>query len=127
MQATITPQSVALIHERTEVRQGGINPLHDPYDSAKLAALIEDMTENGWRGAPLVVDGEQALTGSHRYWAALETWIDIPRVDIEDVCDLFGVDWSGHCDEWEDTHDRYINIADKLPAEIVEYLGLDMH
>ncbi|MCX4097729.1 hypothetical protein [Nocardia sp. alder85J] len=124
---TISPAAVALINEWTETHAGGINPVHDAHDQAKLAALIEDMTENGWQGAPLVVDGEQALTGSHRYWAAIATCTEIPRIDVTDLCRLFDVDWDTHRDEHYEIYDAYRMLPDLFPADVVAYLGLDLH
>lgn len=127
MQATIAPETIALIKEWTEVREGGITPVHEVRDTVKYESLVASMEEGGWEGAPLVVDGDQALTGSHRYWAALATYTEIPRIQIEDVCDLFDVDWTAHREELPSEYDAYLNIADKLPADVVAYLGLDIH
>lgn len=127
MQATISPDTIALIEEWTEVREGGIAPLHDALDADKLAVLVQDMNEAGWRGAPLVVDDDQAVTGSHRYWAALETGTEIPRIDISDLCDLFDIDWIAHVEAFDDWIDRYIHIADRFPVEVRDYLGFDIH
>lgn len=127
MQTMIAPETIALIEEWTETRDGGITPVHEVRDDEKYAALVASMEEDGWQGAPIVVDGDQALTGSHRYWAAVATFTEVPRIQIEDVCDLFDVDWAEHCEEWPDEYDCHIHIVDKLPAEVVEYLGMDMH
>ncbi len=69
------------------VQLAKIIPLHGVRDAAKLAALTEDMEENGWQGAPLVTiqycDGYQALTGSHRYAAACDA--DLYEIPVEHI------------------------------------------
>lgn len=124
----IAPETIALISEWTETHQGGINPLHEVVDVEKYETLVADMEENGWKGAPLVVECEQALTGSHRYWAATETFTGIPRIDVTDLCDLFDADWdtlkNDHGGDWWEAA-RYLDEV--LPREVVDYLGLDLH
>lgn len=133
MQATISPETLTLIEGWTEVQPANFAPLHEVTDTARLESLKDDMRKNGWRGAPIVLDADQAITGSHRYWAVYDLQyregieIEIPRIDITDLCDLFDIDWDAHCDEYEDWADRIIHIADKLPADVVAYLGLDLH
>lgn len=118
---------LAQIQEWTETHEGGINPLHEVADQSKFEALKTSMDEDGWIGAPLVVDGDQALTGSHRYWAAIETFTEIPRIDIADLCDVCDIDWDAHRAEYPDSIEAYIAIADVLPADVVAYLGMDLH
>jgi hypothetical protein len=110
-----------------------VDPRHEVRDAEQLAELIASIRKNGWTGAPVVVHGATAFTGAHRI-AAIEALrgegveIDIPTVDIADVCNVCDVDWEAHCEEWDGlTYDRDRMIADKLPAEIVEYYGLDLH
>ncbi|WP_280389780.1 hypothetical protein [Nocardia wallacei] len=125
--------SIALIEEWTETRTGGIDPIHGVQDQAKYQRIMADLRENGWRGAPLVVDDTQALTGSHRFWAVHNLLhdegieIEIPRIDIADLCALFDVDWLAHRERFDDWIDAYIDIAEELPADVVAYLGMDMH
>ena len=87
------------------------NPLHAPTDKAKLASLIEAIRTNQ-EISPIVVNGDQAITGSHRVRAfeiAFEKysnqeagWEDtvepsIPVVEIDDetllaACNAVGAD-----------------------------------
>ncbi|QIS23711.1 ParB N-terminal domain-containing protein [Nocardia terpenica] len=115
-----------------ETRYGGIDPVHEADDQSKLAALAADMEVNGWQGAPLVVAGEQALTGAHRYLAARRADIEIPRVQIDDVCELYGVDWAaledtyGCCDGY-DWYEAARHLDEVLPVAVIDYLGIDVH
>lgn len=111
------------IGQITETRSGGIDPLHGVTDHAKLGELTAAMDEHGWQGAPILADGETALTGSHRIPAAHEAWVDIPRVQAGDVCALFGADWDEIKDG--DTADvAYGRLLDALPTEVIAYLGI---
>lgn len=118
---------VARIDAWTDTRASGISPVHEATDAEKYTALVASMTEYGWHGAPLVVDGDQALTGAHRFSAAQATNTEIPCIQIEDVCRVFGVDWSAHRAEYETDYQAHLDIAEKLPAAVVQYLGLDLH
>lgn len=112
--------------------QHWIHPRHEVRNEEHLAILIQSMRDYGWQGPPIVVYGQIALTGSHRLAAvamlrAEGVDVEIPTVDIADVCTVCAVDWEAHCEEWEHhTDDRDIMIATKLPDEVVEYLGLDL-
>lgn len=110
-----------------------VDPRHEVRDAAHLQMLVDSIRANGWVGAPIVVHGENAFTGAHRL-AAIDILrdegieIDIPTVEIERICHICDVDWAAHCQEWDGlTYDRDRTIAEKLPAEIVEYYGLDLH
>lgn len=65
-----------------------IIPVNNVTNKDKFAALVYDFEHTGYSGRPIVVaelgDGEyQALTGSHRIFAAREAGIDIPTVTVE--------------------------------------------
>jgi len=47
---------------------------------------------DGWIGPPLVVDGEQALTGAPRYDGAQAAEVAVPRVQASDLAAAFGID-----------------------------------
>jgi hypothetical protein len=117
--------------ELTEIRRGGINPVHGVTDDSKLAALAASMEEHGWIGAPILVDGEQALTGSHRHAAANKTDTEIPCVEVRDLCQAYGIDWDALLDQQPlgiyMCYDAAEELADLLPADVVTYLGLDLH
>lgn len=116
----------------TETASFGVDPPHEVTDRAKLAALTEDMATHGWRGAPIVVDGEQALTGSHRIAAVVALWntegmeIPIPRVEISELCELVELDWPALAAEFEDRHEAAAALQLLLPRNVVEYLGYDV-
>lgn len=64
-----------------------IVPPHEVRDVAKLAALEADMRVRGWCGRPLaaVYDGNayHALTGSHRYAAAVAAGVAVPVLYLD--------------------------------------------
>lgn len=101
-------------------------PLHSVQDRNKLADLIASMERIGWKGVPLVADGDQLITGSHRYAAAIATGINCEVVDIRDVYP-----------EWDALHADfnypvigdydYVCALEALPADIREMYGIDAH
>lgn len=105
---------------------------HDVTDWNKVATLADTMRHNGWTGAPIVVDHDQAITGVHRIAAIRQLWADditipLPVIDITDLCEAHGIDWAEWVEEQGDWQDAVIRIADKLPPHIVATLGLDAH
>ena len=128
---TMHTDLVERIAEITDTPTGIPDPLHDWTDLAKRDELVESMEENGWIGAPIVVLSEiQALTGAHRIAAAVKAGVDAPRVTVEDLCALYGLDWASIRAEWpDDTMSWYpaaASLRDRLPREVVEYLGYDV-
>lgn len=105
----------------------------NPVDAAKRDELAADMTAHGWVGPPVVtLDEWQALTGAHRL-AAVEMLrmddvrVEVPRVDVEDLCAAFGVDWPQVlADRWDDWYSAAAALRDLLPADVVDYLGYDV-
>lgn len=124
---TISPDTIALIDGWAETRSGGLTPVHDVQDTAKYDTLVASMETDGWVGAPIVSDGDQAITGSHRYWAALATDTAVPRITVADLCECFDIDWNALRADHFDTIDAYIALAGELPADVVAYLGMDLH
>ena len=125
---TETPPLAEVLDDLTETSEGGIQPAHTPTDPAHLAAIRWSMEMDGWIGAPLLVDGEQALTGSHRFYAAQAAEVDIPRVQAADLAAAYGLDWAGIlADNDDDWYRAGIALTALLPADVVEYLGLDLH
>ena len=123
-----------VMRDLTAVPGGVPNPPHEVTNQVKLNDLVEDMASRGWVGPPVVVHGEWALTGSHRIAAVVELWnnhgvdVPIPRVDIQEVCAAYGVDWDYSLDGWcGDRYEAAREVADRLPADVVDYLGLDLH
>ncbi|MGV9679094.1 hypothetical protein ACWDSJ_27750 [Nocardia sp. NPDC003482] len=128
---------IAVIDRLTETTMSGLQPVHDATDTDKVRALAEDMRENGWRGAPLVAEGEQCLTGSHRLEAVRSLSregvdIPIPRIQVDDLCEAFGADWQALKDEYDLQQGWGVveagrHLDEVLPPEVMEYLGLDLH
>lgn len=83
-------------------------PVHEVRNEDKLESLKASMTENGWTGADLVADGDQLLTGSHRYAAWVGIGNDPEELPVIDIRDIFisGTSWDelmedgGHDTEW---------------------------
>lgn len=99
---------------------------HEVRDQAKLAELICSMERHGWQGAPLVADGDQLLTGSHRYPAALAAGITPEVVDIRDICP----EWDAiHADEGSPIigEIEYVWALERIPAAVREAYGIDIH
>lgn len=67
-----------------------IAPLHEVLDAGRVAELVASMTADGWTGRPLIVYSDdtmhyQALTGSHRWAAAVSAGLaEIPCVVLSD-------------------------------------------
>jgi hypothetical protein len=137
MQAAISPDTIAVINESTETTAAGIQSIDQAVEPAKLDTIKDSMREYGWQGAPLVVAGEQALTGTHRLAAidalrAEGTEIEIPRIEVADLCELFGIDWQALEDDYGmndgmDWYDAARHLDEVLPRDVVDYLGLDIH
>lgn len=122
----------------TEIETSIPDPLHEVRDRTKVDALTASLTEHGWQGAPILVDGDQAITGAHRIAAVVRLrnsegiQVRIPRVQVRDLCDQHGVSWDDLLAEHGtgqgvDTYEAAVHLADVLPAATVDYLGLDAH
>jgi hypothetical protein len=130
---------VSTVNTLSERSTGLPDPLHDAEDHDKITALANSLSAIGWQGAPLVVDGEQAITGSHRIAALAQLCnrdgIDIPapRIQIADLFTAAGLDWPAHLAEhdadrgyWQ-WYQAACAAGAALPAELAAYLGLDAH
>lgn len=104
-----------------------LTPLHDVEDSVKYHMLIKSMRNTGWVGAPIVVHGSQAITGSHRIAAATAAGIDIPTINVADCCTAHGADWDRHLDNWGDWYEAARRLDEILPTEAIEQYGIDIH
>lgn len=55
---------------------------HSYYDKKHLAEIVQSMESNGWQGRPLlaveVMENCQAITGTHRLYAACEVLEEVP-------------------------------------------------
>lgn len=121
------------IAEHTETKPFGLDPLHEVTDRAKVAILVKDMAVHGWTGPPIVADGEQAYTGVHRIAAVTllansdGIEVQIPRVQISDLCALYDVDWAALTDDCNgDRYEAATSLHSLLPVAVLEYLGYDV-
>lgn len=113
-----------------------IQPWHEVQDEAKLVALVESMTSAGWLGAAVVVveraDGDPvAVTGSHRIAAARLAGIEVPIVSVDDLLRAEGTSLAELDEAYGDLdgnhYEAILRLNEHLPAEVVEYYGLDAH
>jgi hypothetical protein len=126
-----TAEQIATI---TDTTTGSFNTLHEVTDRAKVVTLAHDMIANGWQGAPIVVDSENAFTGVHRIAAVAYALredgeeIETLYVEISDLCELYGIDWTTLLlDEHDgDTYAAAAELRYQLPREVVDYLGFDV-
>ncbi len=109
--------------------------LHEVTDKAKTRRLATAMERDGWQGSPLVADGDQLITGVHRYYAwtrlldRLES--EIPIIDIRDVFEADGLDYdalmAGEL-EYGIWDDAIVYVIDHyLSVETRGQYGIDIH
>jgi hypothetical protein len=122
--------------ETTTATTRQYKPYHSVLDEEKLAALIADMLENGWRGMPVVADGNCLITGSHRWHAVREiekmheagktdTEVLLHVVDIRDIYPGF----DSHMDVWGNPtigEPWYTTSIGYLPADVCDRYDIDM-
>ena len=110
-----------------------MTPLHSVTDRDKVTAIRASLEQNGWVGAPLVIDGDQLLTGVHRYAAAQSLdWRDaeIPTVELADLFAEAGLDMAACHAEWGyPTSDEpaFVNFVEMLPLAMRVAYGIDLH
>jgi len=105
---------------------------HAVTDHDKVAQLAAIIDAGDWPGPPLVHDGDQLLTGTHRYAAARSIDMidaDIPLVDIREVFAEADMDWESVWHEHgEPTANEpyYVDAILELPPAIRRKYGIDM-
>jgi len=109
--------------------------LHEITDAAKAQALAEAMARDGWTGSPLVADGDQLITGTHRHYAWTRLLdndeADIPTIDIRDIFAAEGLNYDAlMADEmqysiWDDAI-VYV-LTHYLSADTCDRYGIDIH
>lgn len=104
-----------------------IAPWNDAHDADKVAALVASMRTDGWTGAPVVVDTEQAMTGSHRIAAARLAGIEIPTVDIRALFADAGLDYDDTVAERGDRYEVIVRMEEFLPGSVIDEYGFDAH
>ena len=60
----------------------------------RIQELAEEMRQMGWQGSPLVVHGDQVLSGAERYEAArfLGREDEVPRITLDELFEEAGLD-----------------------------------
>lgn len=108
--------------------------LHEVRDEAKVAELAASIGRDGWQGAPLVADGEQLLTGTHRYAACKLVGLaddEIPTIDVRDLFAGAGMDFDATWAEAEDIYGDWMQAMvcalETLPAATRDEYGIDLH
>ena len=116
-----------LILSAGETNNGGnsmYNPIHEPYDKDKLDSMVAEILD-GNDMPPILVDGDNALTGSHRIAAYAEAqslldngsegpWaeLEVPAVEVD--ADELARAYEAGCDEPNDVCDwLYHNTQDQ--------------
>jgi hypothetical protein len=125
-------------YDHLPVERGHLTPLHEITDWGKALDLAASIEDRGWQGAPLVVDGDQLLTGTHRYAACQVLGLlddEIPTVEIAEVFAAAGLDLeaelaeNGFADPWANLSDLLVVERERcgygLPAAIREQYGID--
>lgn len=107
--------------------------LHEVTDTGKVDALVSAIERNGWQGAPMVADGEQLITGVHRYAAMRRLGYADSDMAIVDVRDLFaagGLDYDAlmanndaDLDWWE----ALLATLAELSTAVRDEYGIDCH
>lgn len=78
-----------------------IDQWHPHYDEQKIGSLVESLEADGWDGLPILVDGDQALTGAHRIEASRRAEMDaIPVKEVAEAIEEFGEDPLEYRDGW---------------------------
>lgn len=103
-----------------------LTPYHNAEDQVKLTSIKESMLESGWIGCPLVADGEQLLTGAHRYQAAKELGLDIPVIDIRDIFKPYEALMEEEGNPDFSSRD-FVYVIGKIPNDIKGVYGIDIH
>lgn len=110
-------------------------PYHEVRDLMKLTALVESMAKDGWVGGPIVIQGEQAITGSHRLAAAalvMDRWerdedvveVHVETVEFRDLFEDAGLDLD---EVARDANYDMTEIVNALPASVKAEYGIDLH
>jgi len=109
-----------------------MDTLHEVRDGAKVIVLAAHIKRHGWQGAPLVVEGEQLLTGTHRYAACKLIEMpdyEIPTIEIADVFAEAGLDFAAAYEEndYGDWYQSMTYTLGTLPETTRAAYGIDIH
>lgn len=103
----------------------GYEPYHEVRDDEKFQALCRSLRTEGWKGAPLVADGEFLITGAHRYAACCAVEVRPEVVDIRDIVP----NWDAIMQDWDEPawgEGMYAQATSDIPAEIRAAYGIDI-
>lgn len=83
-------------------------------DETKVNALVKSMLKDGWKGCPLLVYGEELITGSHRFAALkkIDDMVNMGEIDIDEATVLS-----------EEVAENVTEIVDKNIAKFGEEHG----
>lgn len=136
MTTSVNPSVAAKIAAITYTTADTFTPPHPVVDQGKVDTLAADMAVRGWHGPPIVIEGGPggtAYTGTHRLAAAIQArrdrdeWVEVPYIDIGELCEVYGIDWNELCDNFYDiTYQAAAELRFMLPREVVDYLGFDV-
>ncbi len=95
----------------------------------RVRELAEEMRKMGWQGSPLVVNGDQVLSGEERYEAArfLGREDEVPTISLEELFAEAGMDLpeistpDGHGDPGREFFEDYLR---DLPEHIRDKYSL---
>jgi len=91
-------------------------PPHDVDDVQKVQTLGSSLQAEGWIGPPLLVAGNQALTGTHRLAAAKSAGIRlVPVIELSSLAGVADGILSANL-----TREEIKNIINSLPESIKE-------
>ena len=111
---------------------------------ATYKRIVAALKRDGWNGAPVVIlvrdhydppTPPLALTGSHRLAAAEELGMEVPCVDLDELCQSRGIDLDALLDPWlpqdapctDDALYRAVGrILRDLPIWLVTHYGLHL-
>jgi len=114
----------------TETQEQEMETLHEVRDTAKVERIAKSIEENGWIGAPMVADGDQLITGVHRYAALrqldLEHELAEHTIDIRDLVEDYDAKIEEMMTEDEmEWYEALVTIIGEMDTETAEQYGMD--
>ena len=93
-----------------------LHPPHNVDDIQKVQTLGSSLQTDGWIGPPLIIVGNQALTGTHRLAAAKSAGIRlVPVIELSSLAGVADGILSANL-----TREEIKNIINSLPESIKE-------
>ena len=103
-------------------------PLHRT-QAAKVEKLTESMIAHGWVGQPIVVDGEQLITGNHRHEAANRAGVQAEVIDIRYIFSEQELDYDAIMAKemvYDDWYQALQYALKEIPQEVQNEYGIDI-